>query len=357
MHSIEEIYFPYKSQNGKTYLIHTYPSGKGDYGFRTSKTFFVHDYPWGKSGEHLTKFKLIAVGHYLDEFGSQIKETILTRMGLSILFKELEKDDFPKSIEKNIKEDDFAITPHNWFISYPKICSYRKKKNNKYFCTADNSGEVEVLEHKCEKCALPEEFLRCKHVMLKANFSDINKKTYSFECRLGKQIKNEDPYNCINPQQQPCFEDLIVFSSEQSLDKRTELIRDVKHTINRTLRKAMGDKRPEKEDEVKKQINVILSAKDFMFKEEDPQYLFSVKRYRPDLTSDDMSIAIEVKLVNSKADVKRSVQEISEDIAPYRKKFRDVIFVIYDLGFIEDIQDYKIDFEKIEGVHVVIVKH
>ena len=46
--------------------------------------------------------------------------------------------------------------------------------------------------------------------------------------------------------------------------------------------------------------------------------------------------AIEVKLCNSKARVKRIIDEISADVPAYRKRFHPILFIIYDMGFIRN---------------------
>lgn len=44
-------------------------------------------------------------------------------------------------------------------------------------------------------------------------------------------------------------------------------------------------------------------------------------------------------------------------ILAYKQKYRNMFFVVYDLGFIRDVEKFGSHFEETEGVVVRVVKH
>lgn len=84
---------------------------------------------------------------------------------------------------------------------------------------------------------------------------------------------------------------------------------------------------------------------------------FSGKEYIPDFCMRKYSLAIEVKLLKDPKSQSRMVEEISADITAYSKEYSNQLFVIYDLGCIQNVTQFKSDIEKCDGVHIVVVKH
>ena len=54
---------------------------------------------------------------------------------------------------------------------------------------------------------------------------------------------------------------------------------------------------------------------------------------------------------------KELIAEINDDILAYKTKYRNLIFIIYDLGYIRDVDRFAEAFEASEGVIVRVVKH
>ena len=83
---------------------------------------------------------------------------------------------------------------------------------------------------------------------------------------------------------------------------------------------------------------------------------FSGKEYIPDFIVPKMSLCIEVKLLreNRKSKI---IEEISADITAYKKIYNRQLFVVYDLGVIQNELEFKRDIEMSDGVKVIIVKH
>ena len=51
------------------------------------------------------------------------------------------------------------------------------------------------------------------------------------------------------------------------------------------------------------------------------------------------------------------IEEISADITAYSKEYQHLLFIVYDLGVIQNEAEFKRDIELQEGVKVIIVKH
>ena len=85
----------------------------------------------------------------------------------------------------------------------------------------------------------------------------------------------------------------------------------------------------------------------------------SGKSYRkPDFVIEDLNLALEAKLCNSKGDVKKIIDEMNADIFPYQKKHDYIIFLVYDFGgFIADMDEFVKDFHSRPNIRVIIVKH
>ena len=84
---------------------------------------------------------------------------------------------------------------------------------------------------------------------------------------------------------------------------------------------------------------------------------FSVKESVPDFIFRTLSTALEVKLLKDSAKLARLVDEINADIVSYGKGYKHIIFLIYDIGSINDVTQFKRDLEAIGNVKVVVVKN
>lgn len=69
-----------------------------------------------------------------------------------------------------------------------------------------------------------------------------------------------------------------------------------------------------------------------------------------------MSLCIEVKLLRA-GRKSRVIEEISADITAYKKIYPHQLFVVYDLGDIQNETEFKCDIEMTDGVKVIIIKH
>ena len=83
----------------------------------------------------------------------------------------------------------------------------------------------------------------------------------------------------------------------------------------------------------------------------------SSKESIPDFIIPRLSLAMEVKFVKNTARVSEIIDEISADIAAYAKTYRQLLFLIYDLGHIRDESEFRHDLENAPNVSVVVIKH
>ncbi|MBI2820028.1 MAG: hypothetical protein HYX73_08620 [Acidobacteria bacterium] len=84
---------------------------------------------------------------------------------------------------------------------------------------------------------------------------------------------------------------------------------------------------------------------------------FSSKEVIPDFIFPKLNLALEVKLASDSSRAKGVIDEVNADIRTYKKKFKFVLFVIYDIGSIRDESEFRRDLESEDGVSVLIIKH
>jgi len=135
-------------------------------------------------------------------------------------------------------------------------------------------------------------------------------------------------------------------------------IADLINKLEKSLRKVVGDK-PTDELEIHCAIKRLLAGTNYEneFSKDIEAIPFSGRSYKPDFVFPKLELALEVKFCNSKKDVKTIIKQMSDDINPYQKRYTNVLFVVYDLGFIQNVDEYVIDFNKIKNVRVIIIKN
>jgi hypothetical protein len=83
----------------------------------------------------------------------------------------------------------------------------------------------------------------------------------------------------------------------------------------------------------------------------------SVKEVIPDFIFPKFELAIELKIIKEASRIKVTVDEINADITAYSKKYRRLLFVVYDMGFIRNEIEYKNGISKDGSIDVVIIKN
>ena len=118
---------------------------------------------------------------------------------------------------------------------------------------------------------------------------------------------------------------------------------------------------PENEREVQNIIEQMLIGRGMIkgqdYDREVGRVKVSSKEVIPDFIFPRMSLALEVKIIKTAARVRETVDEINADITAYSKAYRNLMFVVYDLGFIRDEMEFRQDLEDPMNSMVVVVKH
>lgn len=122
------------------------------------------------------------------------------------------------------------------------------------------------------------------------------------------------------------------------------------------LRKVVR-KPPSAEKEVQDAFENLLIASELSYLRESERIAYSSKDYVPDFTLQRLDLAIDMKLCTKQEHEKSLIAEINDDILAYRTKFGNLLFVVYDVGVIRDVERFVANFERNEGVLVRVVKH
>jgi hypothetical protein len=122
------------------------------------------------------------------------------------------------------------------------------------------------------------------------------------------------------------------------------------------LRKTMRTM-PKEEKEVQDKFEDALISVDFKYLRNQETITYSSKSYKPDFTFPGIDTALEIKLCNRIGREKEIIDEINADIPAYKTKYPNIIFLVYDLGHIRDIDKFKSDIESQDRVIVLVIKH
>lgn len=133
----------------------------------------------------------------------------------------------------------------------------------------------------------------------------------------------------------------------------TQLVKDINDKLRTIIRKI-----PEKERDVQDAVEDLLKIKEYGFEREKISFPYSTKYYTPDFTSESLNAAMDVKFCDSKDDERQIIDQVNADIPAYKSKYKNLVFIVYDLGFIRDSLAFAEGIEKNNPfVHVVVIKH
>ena len=126
------------------------------------------------------------------------------------------------------------------------------------------------------------------------------------------------------------------------------------------LRAAMME-RPEDEKAVQDTVEALLVGRGLQkgqeYDRETGRVKLSSKESIPDFILPPFEEAIEVKLVKDRRRVSEVIDEINADIPAYLSKYRHLLFIVYDLGQIQDEAEFRYGLEHVPNVQVIVVKH
>ncbi len=146
-----------------------------------------------------------------------------------------------------------------------------------------------------------------------------------------------------------------IYKGKDTKPEASVLVK-VLNLAERKLRKVIRNK-PGKEVEVQEAFENLLVGADVNYSREADSIEYSTKTYRPDFTVVKADLAIDIKLCAGDDREKDIIAEINDDILAYQTKYGNVLFVVYDVGIIRDVDRFISNFEEHEGVIVKVVKH
>lgn len=127
---------------------------------------------------------------------------------------------------------------------------------------------------------------------------------------------------------------------------------------------------PENERVVQDKVQQFLAANGYKagidYERESGKFLFAGREYIPDFVLHEnnpdfvfmkLNSAIEVKLLRDRSKKSRIIEEMNADYSAYTKEYSMIIFLVYDLGVINDVDEFARDFESKGNVSVIVIKH
>lgn len=157
----------------------------------------------------------------------------------------------------------------------------------------------------------------------------------------------------LSAKDQLLSKNFVLFSKLSS--ESTSSILKVLNIGETKLRKVIREI-PKLEKEIQDKYHDLLIALDITHSREHPHIEYSSKKYVPDFSFVELDLVVEIKLCKE-SDEKKLIAQLNDDIVAYKTNFSNIIFVIYDLGNIRDIDLFKDSFEKQDNVYVQIIKH
>ena len=146
-----------------------------------------------------------------------------------------------------------------------------------------------------------------------------------------------------------------VYKGKDTAKESSEIIKllDLAETkLRKTIREI-----PQGEKDIQDKFEDLLIASDIKYLREQEKIVYSSKTYQPDFCFPKISTVLEIKFCGKKGREKEIISEINDDIAAYKTKYSNIIFLVYDTGYIRDRDRFKDDIEAEEAVIVTVVKH
>lgn len=214
-------------------------------------------------------------------------------------------------------------------------------------------------------------FISCiTYINMYQSLANASAKYISLNSLIGKyDIKNlPNPYDLTGTQLSEWFQSalasirILISLLESNFDYIDNEYSKIDNLINSKLRALIMDK-PEREKDIQDNIERLFISigmnKGIDYDRESGKFKFSGREYIPDFIFSKLNCCLEVKIIKTKNHLSQMIEEINADITAYSKKFEKILFVIYDLGFIRDIDEFKRDIEqsKENEIKVIIIKH
>jgi hypothetical protein len=148
-----------------------------------------------------------------------------------------------------------------------------------------------------------------------------------------------------------------VFEGKDTPKEASEILTIVS-LIENKLRKLVRDK-PTKEKEINDAIeNLFIGANlDGQFTREKENIVYSSKRYVPDFVFRKIETIVECKFCDTSVKEKKIISEINDDIVAYKTKYPNLIFVVYSVGTIRDVDEFRDAIQKQGSIIVKVIRH
>ncbi|MBI4963689.1 MAG: hypothetical protein HY913_10465 [Desulfomonile tiedjei] len=151
-------------------------------------------------------------------------------------------------------------------------------------------------------------------------------------------------------------DDLTKVYEGKDTAPESSLILKVINLADHKLRKTVRSQ-PSQEKEVQESFENLLIGADIDYTRDKETVVYSSKTYRPDFVIGKIDLAVEVKLCHHDRREKEIIAEINDDILAYQTRWSNLLFIVYDVALIRDIDVFTTSFEKNENVIVRVVKH
>ena len=187
--------------------------------------------------------------------------------------------------------------------------------------------------------------------------------------RLYDEEKLPNLANTIGMEQHALFQNVhgntsmlcALISSNVGSNSSSADARELEDFLSSSLRRAMVSGEPKDEAEVQDTIEKLLVGrgmeKGMDYDRETGRVKHSGKESIPDFIFRPLSTALEVKFTKSNQSRSRIVDEMNADIAAYGTGYAHIIFLVYDIASITDVEEFKRDIESTQNVSVLVVKH
>jgi len=130
----------------------------------------------------------------------------------------------------------------------------------------------------------------------------------------------------------------------------------VLNLLERRLPRAFRGK-PAKERDVQDGFETLLAGAEIAYERERVSIVHSSRTWVPDFTFPDLRAVLELKVCNRPDLEKEIIAEIDGEILAYRARYPQMVFAVYDLGFIGDAEQFSKTFGAKDGVLVRVIKH
>lgn len=121
------------------------------------------------------------------------------------------------------------------------------------------------------------------------------------------------------------------------------------------------DNPPENEKNVQEQLRKFFDANGYKqgvdYEKESGKFHFSGREYIPDFVFKNINTVLEVKLLKDKARKNIIIEEMNADCNAYLKEYSSIIFLVYDIGCISNVEEFIRDFENKPNITVLVIKH